>query len=99
MKYTRVKASLSKHQWEKIESIIGNDKADISKYIIQELKTLEEKCLQLNELQDCVSCQQEKKFTLNPAAQKRIRFLQKKTGIQDPSLIVSRFILMPLLLK
>jgi len=97
MKDKRVKPSFSKSQWQKIEDVLGEKSVKV--YITSELLKMDKICDQIDKIELCQNCQEERKFALGNSSWEAIERIKEKTGIKDPSTIISRLILTPLLLK
>lgn len=101
-KDNRVKTSLSKSQWKKIEALLGvnpQNKDAIRLHITRELLRIDNVCIEVETVEECVNCQEERRFGLASKSWESIERIKKKTGIKDPATIISKFILTPLLLQ
>lgn len=107
-KENRIKTTLSKCQWEIIyskfkgvtkESPEKIKKKALQSHITSELKKIATKCDELPDSQPCVECKQQVSVWLSNSSAEDLDYIAKKTGISDPGLIVSKFIINPLLLR
>jgi len=105
-KDNRIKATLSKSHWEivysKLRGITKNSSDDdkkkaIQSHVISELAKIEIQCNNLPI--PCVECKQQISIGLPISSIESLEYIAQKTGVNDPGLIVSKFIITPLLLK
>ena len=99
-KINRIKITLTEQQWKRVQNNIKNlGKKDLQSHITSEINQLNKLCNKLEDSKPCVECKQQKIIWLSEYSSEMIDNIAKKTGISNPGLIVSKFIINPLLLK
>jgi len=100
-KRVRLVCSHTKLEWILADAAISKMKKNsIATHIISELKKIENICdsMELQKSTD-LSTKQKRQFYLNEDYEEIFNNISKKIGIKDPSTIVSRLIITPLLQK
>lgn len=98
-KEQRVKITRTTTQWDRIEQnlqLIG--RKNMQAHITRELLKIDVLCNTVAPVSDCTNCREQKIFWLNDANLEILARITVKTGITDPSTIVSQLIITPLLL-
>lgn len=96
----KIKITLTKEQWEIVNDNLKKIGAkSIRAHITNELKELANTCKDMNNTTPCIHCKQQKVFWLHDSSTEILEQIAQKTGINHPGLIVSKFIITPLLLK
>jgi len=75
------------------------DRKKIKQEIVNQLLIIDKLCEDLPPIEPCESCSEERKFSLPPKAWAAIRRIKSKTGIKDPSTVISKFVIHNILIK
>lgn len=100
-KKLRLRCSHSNLEWVYIDNAVSKTgKQNLFSYIVSELKKIEKKCLEIDEINiGNIQLGKQRQYTLPDEYNKIFEGITKKTGLKDPSTIVSRLIITPLLQK